>query len=130
VPFPAAALEVMRRELDAPAPRAADDPGGPIRERTRNLRLTSMAGAMRRAGFSRDEIEAALLAVNRRRCRPPLPPAEVQGIARSVAKYPSNAPMLHRVVHTGALPSTDGAVGRRRHRKGTVQFSFTLGGGR
>jgi hypothetical protein len=102
--FPAAALAVIRAELDAPPPSGSADPEGPIVEKTRNLRLTSMAGAMRRAGFNQEEIEAALIAVNHRRCRPPLGPAEVKGIARSVSRYPPNAPQLHHVVHAGVLP--------------------------
>jgi hypothetical protein len=104
VAFPASALAAIRAELDAPAPSGRVDAEGPIVEKTRNLRLTSMAGAMRRAGFNQEEIEAALLSVNHRRCRPPLAPTEVKGIARSVSRYPPNALHLHHVVHAGALP--------------------------
>jgi hypothetical protein len=105
VAFPAEALAVIRKELDAPASPAVDDPDGPIRETTRNRRLTSMAGAMRRAGFNREEIETALLAVNLRRCRPPLGAAEVKGVARSVSRYPPNAPRLIGIIRSGVLPS-------------------------
>jgi hypothetical protein len=118
VAFPAAALEVIRKALDPPKPSANADPDGPIRESTRNTRLTSMAGSMRRAGFNQEEIEAALQAVNLRGCRPPLGVAEVKGIARSVAKYAPNTPILNLVTRTGALPN----------RKGAVRFSFVVGG--
>jgi hypothetical protein len=53
----------------------------------RNNKLASVAGTMRRAGFSREAIEAALLEENRRRCDPPLPEDEVRAIAQSIARY-------------------------------------------
>ena len=58
-----------------------------IPEGQRNARLTQMAGAMRRQGMTEEEIAEALLFVNRR-CEVPLDDAEVQGIARSISKYP------------------------------------------
>jgi hypothetical protein len=42
---------------------------------------------MRRRGLEEEEISAALLAVNERRCDPPLEETEVRTIARSVASY-------------------------------------------
>jgi len=42
---------------------------------------------MRRCGFSRETIEAALLEENRRRCDPPLADDEVRRIAESMARY-------------------------------------------
>jgi hypothetical protein len=53
----------------------------------RNASLTSLAGSMRRPGMTAAEIEAALLAVNRR-CQPPLPDGAVRRIAASVGRYP------------------------------------------
>jgi hypothetical protein len=58
-----------------------------IPEGRRNDTLTSKAGSMRRAGFSADEILAALLTMNEHRCDPPLDAQEVGTIARSVARY-------------------------------------------
>ncbi len=58
-----------------------------IRDGARNTTLTSLAGAMRRVGMEPEEIQAALLEVNRRRCRPPLPKVEVSRIAHSVGRY-------------------------------------------
>ena len=46
---------------------------------------------MRRPGFQEPEIRAALLEVNRRRCKPPLEDEEVHRIAGSVARYPKDA---------------------------------------
>lgn len=61
--------------------------GGDIPEGQRNMTLTKLAGAMRRPGMTPQAIEAALLADNANRCRPPLPEAEVLEIARSVSRY-------------------------------------------
>jgi putative DNA primase/helicase len=58
-----------------------------IREGQRNDGLTSIAGGLRRQGYSRKEIEEALLASNAQRCRPPLPEDEVRQIAKSVSRY-------------------------------------------
>jgi putative DNA primase/helicase len=55
---------------------------------TRNTRLASLGGTMRRRGMSEAAIRAALLADNRTRCRPPLPDDEVIAIAQSVSRYP------------------------------------------
>jgi putative DNA primase/helicase len=50
--------------------------------------LVRLAGKLRAAGFGVEAIEAALIAENIRRCRPPLPEREVRAIARSMANYP------------------------------------------
>lgn len=53
----------------------------------RDVLLTSMAGKLRRQGFSQEEIEAALLTANQKRCNPPLTDRQVRKIARSVSRY-------------------------------------------
>lgn len=53
----------------------------------RNDGLARLAGALRRRGASQSEIEVELLAVNLRRCCPPLAVSEVSKIAASVARY-------------------------------------------
>jgi putative DNA primase/helicase len=58
-----------------------------IPERKRNSTLTSLAGTMRRRGLTAEEMLPTLLAVNQRRCDPPLQDAEVEAIAASVARY-------------------------------------------
>ena len=59
-----------------------------IAEGHRNTELTSMAGIMRRRGFSADAIAAALLVENQLRCEPPLDEEQVKKIAESVGSYP------------------------------------------
>jgi len=54
----------------------------------RNDGLARLAGALRRKGKSRAEIEGELLTANLRRCRPPLRDDEVRKIAASIASYP------------------------------------------
>ena len=66
---------------------------GTINEGTRNVFLTSVAGYLRRFGASRDSLAAILSTVNERMCSPPLAAVEVEGIAKSVAKY---APFIPR----------------------------------
>jgi hypothetical protein len=62
---------------------------GTIAEPGRNAALASLAGKMRRAGASVEEIESALASINARRCSPPLEAKEVEAIARSIARYPT-----------------------------------------
>ncbi len=57
----------------------------------RNGTLARLAGSMRRVGMSGAEIAAALHRANQDRCCPPLPDAEVQQIAASIAKYQPEA---------------------------------------
>jgi hypothetical protein len=58
-----------------------------IPEGQRNNKLTSLAGSMQRVGMSEFAIRQALLAENRKRCRPPLSDVEVEGIAKSISRY-------------------------------------------
>lgn len=60
---------------------------GDIPEQQRNTTLTSMAGTMRRRGFSEAGIDAALQVENLTRCKPPLDKSDVRKIARSIARY-------------------------------------------
>jgi len=60
-----------------------------IREGDRNRNLTSLAGAMRRQEASYEEILEALKLGNETRCSPPLNAKEVEGIAKSVSRYPA-----------------------------------------
>jgi hypothetical protein len=59
-----------------------------IREKDpgRHRTLLSLAGSMRHRGMTGDEISVALLAVNTKRCKPPLPDGEVIELARDVAR--------------------------------------------
>jgi archaellum biogenesis ATPase FlaH len=58
-----------------------------IVETNRNVNLTREAGRLRRLGYEEEEIEPTLLAVNDRRCVPPLPEDEVKRIVKSVCRY-------------------------------------------
>jgi P4 family phage/plasmid primase-like protien len=69
----------QKRKKSAPLP---DE----ITEGQRDITLTRAAGKMRRAGFSADEIMAALLRMNQERCKPPLPDSDVQRIAKSIGR--------------------------------------------
>jgi len=61
--------------------------GNVIPHGQRNATLARLAGTMRRAGMSREEILAALMRANEDRCRPPLLVGEVERIATSIARY-------------------------------------------
>lgn len=73
-------------------PKAAEPMEQTIIAGGRNAALTSIAGTMRRRGMTKEEILAALQAVNAQRCRPMLPQSELETIANSVAKYTPEAP--------------------------------------
>ncbi len=96
LPFPPAWLAEALDRLHRAAPRTAGngtwDPVAEapvvLQEGQRNSGLASLAGKLRRAGASQEELEAALLAFNTARCVPPLSEREVLGIARSISRYP------------------------------------------
>jgi len=77
-------MSLLERERPkGPAPKIGDRiPSG-----QRNNALARLAGTMRRPGMSEAAILAALLEENERRCHPPLPRAEVEKIATSIARY-------------------------------------------
>jgi putative DNA primase/helicase len=86
-----------------------------IAEGHRNTTLTSLAGSLRHRGMNHSVIQAALEAVNREQCRPPLSVDEVAQVARSVAGYPAGA-----TAGTGGAPESDlltGAVFGTIHLK-------------
>lgn len=82
--------ELGKKKASEPA---AEAPGDVIPEGERNNELTRIAGFLRRSSMNEAEMTDALAAVNRSRCNPPLDPAEVSEIARSVSKYPSGDPV-------------------------------------
>jgi hypothetical protein len=82
------------RSPSSRAPRfRTRDNGETWRRGERNIRLTSLAGAVRRCGLCAAAMQAALLEENRQRCAPPLQEKEVKKIAGSVARYPVGAPL-------------------------------------
>jgi putative DNA primase/helicase len=68
--------------------------GDKIPDSERNVRLTSLAGSMRRRGMTPDEIFAALLVVNAQRCVPPLREEEVRTIAFGVGTRYEAGPVM------------------------------------
>ena len=67
----------------------ADPEQKAIPEGNRNNELTRIAGRLRASGLREAEITDALTTINAKRCNPPLKQAEVDEIARNVAKYPA-----------------------------------------
>lgn len=62
--------------------------GETIPEGSRDATLASLAGTMRRRGMSETAILRALQEENAARCKPPLPEADIERIARSIAAKP------------------------------------------
>lgn len=58
-----------------------------IEKGSRNTELFRLAGVMRNKGMDYDEILAALLVTNQKRCDPPLENREVESIAKSIERY-------------------------------------------
>ena len=74
---------------------------GPLREGERNDQLFRAACSMRRGGLEYEEILEALEKMNASRCKPPLEPRELHGIAQSARRYelsPSTTPIAERHV--------------------------------
>jgi bifunctional DNA primase/polymerase-like protein/AAA domain-containing protein/primase-like protein len=87
-PLPDALLRAIlgAKKIEPGIEAAAKFPRG-----QRNNSLARLAGGMRRAGMSVDEIRAALVVANERRCDPPLLPAELNAILCSAAKWEPGA---------------------------------------
>jgi putative DNA primase/helicase len=71
-----------------------------IHEGVRNTTLFKLACAMRRHGAPQEAILAALEVVNRLRCHPPLDHMEMQRIAVSAARYPTQSYTASRGIRT------------------------------
>src|SRR5262249_11194427 len=94
--------DVVPDVFDAPRQLIATDKLGSdtIPQGQRNPTLTSLAGSMRRKGFSTESIAAALHVENQRRCQPALGAAEVEEIAKSIGRYPAQ---VNGSVHVAPL---------------------------
>jgi len=108
-----AALAMIGEDSIPPPPKIAPPVGEKIVFGARNDTLTSLAGTMRRRGFSPQSIEAALLVENATKCSPPLPEDEVRKIAASIARYEPTAPIV--AMHKNA--AIDAAI-QATERKG------------
>ena len=87
--------------LARPSQPSAGTSSEKIQAGSRNKTLTSLAGAMRRQGADEATIQQALRTHNQQCCDPPLPEAEVNQIAGSIAKYPADARMNPRAEGNG-----------------------------
>jgi hypothetical protein len=86
-PLPSSLLGLLK----SPPVSGTDSTTHDLKEGSRNTSLTSLGGAIRRAGLSAEAIDAALQVENLRRCEPPLASVEISRIAASVSRY-STAP--------------------------------------
>jgi hypothetical protein len=83
---------ILTARTRRPKKTAAKRIGELIPEGERNNRLHTEASRLRAKGRTGPEIAAALTAMNRDRCDPPLPDAEVQTIVTSVTQYAPGIP--------------------------------------
>jgi hypothetical protein len=74
---------VERLRAPAPQPNTESTSNGAIPEGKRNNELFKLACKLARAGVTDKALEAALMAENEARCKPPLSASEVSGIVRS-----------------------------------------------
>jgi hypothetical protein len=89
--------QAPKRDTTGSAGPGVPDADDLLVEGGRNDALTSIAGRLRAEGAEELEIVAALKTVNAQRCRPPLEESEVEGIARSVSRYPPGRNTEHTV---------------------------------
>ncbi len=99
------AAELVRRLFGA-APQAPPRAGSGTKQApgSRNNTLTSLAGAMRRAGFSSNAISDALHKENYERYEPPLPAQEVNGICDRAEKWERGEVQAAIGAATGSAP--------------------------
>ncbi|MGZ4215002.1 MAG: primase C-terminal domain-containing protein, partial [Solirubrobacteraceae bacterium] len=95
VPAPEWLLELLRPSSNGNGPAPVIE--GMISEGARHATLLSLAGTMRRRGMLPNEIEAALLEVNKR-CHPPQDIADIRRLARDSGRWK---------VEAAAAPSFD-----------------------
>jgi len=88
-----------------------------IVDKNRNTTLTRFCGSLRHKGLEYDEILVMAQAFNTSRCQPPLDDAEVESVARSIARY--EAPKDALVAGGSEAESGDG--------EGGDFVTFTLG---
>jgi hypothetical protein len=92
-----------KNKLCGKAVNGAPPIGEVIKDGDRNNTLASLGGSLRQRALDENVIRTALLAVNAELCRPPLPEAEVRGIARSMAGYePGASPTSNGTTHKTA----------------------------
>ena len=89
LPAPEWLLLLLRNK---PKPVKVDEEEvGSFKEGARNSSVTRVAGTLRSHGLSGQSLVAALHAVNKNSCKPPLSDSEVESIAQSISKYPNHS---------------------------------------
>lgn len=86
-PLPATWLDRLE---EAPAEAVHWEEDMEILEGQRSTFITHCAGKFRNEGYVGDELLMFLLTMNESRCKPPLPSAEVERIAKGISKKPIN----------------------------------------
>lgn len=101
-PAPGWLLEALRPAAPSGERAEALADGELIPKGRRDDTLASMAGTMRKRGFDREAIEAALRVTNEARCDPPLSDDDVRRIAGSVSRYAPDEMADVRILLPGA----------------------------
>jgi KaiC/GvpD/RAD55 family RecA-like ATPase len=86
-PLPAWILDLQKKKKTTPKEGHTTPEEGEVGEGGRNAYLAKVGGALRRQAIDQDAIEEILLAINERKCDPPLDDNEVLTVARSVSRY-------------------------------------------
>lgn len=89
-PLPPVVLNAILNAAAAPRPNGATVSSGKVMEGGRNDHLFRYACRLRGADWDHAAILSELHKYNRQQCQPRLPKREVEAIAKSVLKYPSN----------------------------------------
>ncbi|MGI9306113.1 MAG: VapE domain-containing protein [Gammaproteobacteria bacterium] len=106
--LPAWLLDLALVKARGPAPPIPDI----IPEGEREATLVSMAGTMRKRGWTAREMLALLEVANEDRCRPPLEQRDLERIAGSVARYEPETPVAPDVSVTATNNGTEPAPTR------------------
>jgi len=102
VPAPEWLLAWLRAQPDRE--RLTNEEIESIPEGRRDETIFKLACYFRRRGLSVNEISAALLEINRGRCNPPLPDAQVKSKAISACRYSPDDPFLSAPEEKKAVP--------------------------
>lgn len=93
-PWLLSALRAAGAQARKPSNGDGPHPEENVPEGSRDNWLASMAGTMRRRGFTVEAIMAALSVENEKRCVPPKDPLDVRRIAYSIGRYTPGDPQM------------------------------------
>lgn len=86
LPLPQKIVDILKTE-EKKIELSNKTEGNQIQSGQRNVRITSLAGYLRRGGLEADEIYPTLTAFNNNRCHPPLDDYELKTISESISRY-------------------------------------------